>query len=67
APIAKGRDNVTVTMFDASGRMVGNAMNYDLSKNEGIVQYPLGYLETGAYMIKVDGNGWSDAKQIIVK
>ncbi|WP_350287984.1 SdrD B-like domain-containing protein, partial [uncultured Croceitalea sp.] len=25
APIAKGRDNVTVTMFDASGRMVGNA------------------------------------------
>ncbi|KPM32351.1 Hypothetical protein I595_2003 [Croceitalea dokdonensis DOKDO 023] len=60
-------ETVTVSLFDTSSRMVNDVKTYEVSRGRDVIDYPLDYLSAGTYILKVDGDDWSDSKQIIIK
>ncbi|MDT0538198.1 SdrD B-like domain-containing protein, partial [Croceitalea sp. P059] len=67
AMLPANKENIGISLFDKNGRMVNPVRTYDITKGSDVVEYPLEYLSSGTYILRVDGNDWSDSKQVIIK
>jgi hypothetical protein len=67
AVLPANKENIGVSLFDTNGRMVNPVKTYDIGKGRDVIEYPLEYLSAGVYILKIDGEDWSDSKQVIIK
>jgi len=67
AMLPANKENIGISLFDKNGRMVNPVRTYDITKGSDVVEYPLEYLSSGTYILRVDGKDWSDSKQVIIK
>ncbi|NKI33527.1 SdrD B-like domain-containing protein, partial [Croceivirga thetidis] len=58
---------VNIALYDMSGRIIAFARPYNVYPGSDVVNYQLGSLETGTYLIQVIGDGWKDTAKLIVK
>ena len=58
---------INVALYDMSGRLVATARPYQVNAGRAVINYQLGGLETGTYMVQVIGDGWNDTAKLIVK
>ena len=61
------KETVSVVIYDSRGKMIAPAQIYTIDKGRASLQYQLGNLATGNYIIHITGEGWSDSKQILIK
>ena len=61
------KETISVSLFDYNGRLVQPSRTYDITKGRDVVEFDLSYLESGSYIVKIDGYGWTDSKSIIIK
>ncbi len=64
---AKGEE-VRLSLYELnSGRLVHRPRTVTISKGQDMVPYALDQLATGVYILKAEGNSWTDTKQLIVE
>ena len=61
------KETIRVSLYNFDGRMVGETQTFDVEQGKVKVYYQLGNQATGNYIIKVDGDLWTDSKQITIK
>ena len=61
------KETIHVRLYNFHGRQVGATQTFDVEQGKVKVYYQLGNLATGNYIIKIDGDLWTDSKQIIVE
>ncbi|WP_273568997.1 hypothetical protein [Maribacter halichondriae] len=67
AELVSSKETIWLTLYNFGGQQVGNPISYEVEKGKVKIAYTLGNLPTGNYILKVDGTGWSDSKQIIIE
>jgi len=60
-------ETIWVSVFNIGGQQLGQSVSYEVEKGQVKIDYATGNLSSGNYILKVDGNGWSDSKQIIIE
>lgn len=61
------KETVWVSIYNIGGQQLGQSVSYEVEKGMVKIDYNLNNLPSGNYILKVDGNGWTDSKQIIIE
>ena len=61
------KETIKLSLYNMNGSLMTAIQSFDVEEGKVKVYYQLGNLPTGNYIIKVDGDNWTDSKQIIVR
>uniref|UniRef100_UPI00261FAC66 SdrD B-like domain-containing protein n=1 Tax=uncultured Winogradskyella sp. TaxID=395353 RepID=UPI00261FAC66 len=59
--------NIEVSVYDARGRLVHQPKTYQVIAGRNLIEYELGNIDLGTYLMKVTGEGWLDTSRLIIK
>ena len=61
------KEDVGITLYDMLGRAIGITKTFKIIDGKATIYLDLDAIPTGKYIVRAQGSGWSDAKNIIVR
>ncbi|MFK7833783.1 MAG: SdrD B-like domain-containing protein, partial [Winogradskyella sp.] len=59
--------DIEVVIFDARGRMINNPRKYSVITGNNVINYNVGNVDEGTYIMRVTGDTWSKTSRLIIK
>ena len=60
-------EEVFVSIYNVNGRMIQTPQKFDIQTGKQAINMQINQLSAGTYFVIINGSGWKDSKQIIIR